>query len=173
MGFASYIEDIQKRLDDDLLHFKQALDVNSEPTANPWNVIAEHKRRLDSIYLKAQRLIQDIHGMLDLATNPALDVAVEIMRLRGEKAQLENNLRDAKTQMHVQQQAAEQREAALRQQLASETRARRESERKLQSYDARLETDPNAFAALLDHFGPAGGHNNRQGGHQPGKKRQP
>ncbi len=173
MGFASYIEDIQKRLDDDLQHFRQTLDGQPPSNANPWEIIAGHKRQLDGIYLKAQRILADIHRMLDLATDPRLDVAVEVVALRTEKAHLEGELRAARREMHMQQQVADQREAALRQQAALETQTRRDLEQKLRAYDVRLETDPQAFEAALAHFMPHAGDGSgtHQGGPIPRKKR--
>ncbi len=173
MGFASYIEDIQKRLDDDLQHFRQTLDGQPPLNAHPWEIIAGHKRQLDGIYLKAQRILADIHGMLDLATDPRLDVVAEVVALRAERAGLEDELRAARREMHTLQQAVEQREAALRQQAARETQRCRALEQKLRAYDVRLETDPQAFAAALAHFmsGVGEGSGTHQGGPIPRKKR--
>lgn len=173
MGFASYIEDIQKRLDDDLLHFRQAIDVQPRASANPWDVVAGHKRQLDGLYLKAQRLLEDIHGMLDLATDPGLDVAPEVIALRAEKTGLEDELRRVRIQMQTQQAAADQREASLQQKIAREMQTRQDLEHKLRAYDVQLETDRDAFAAALDRFmpGPRNDSSRRDGGQMPAQKR--
>ena len=81
MGYASYLEDIRDRLADSLAEIHKTI-VETKEKPNTARDPADLLRAVESVYRKVYKLHHDLKELVDLATDPSMDLADEVLRLR-------------------------------------------------------------------------------------------
>lgn len=81
MGWVSYLEDILERLTDDLRSVDRVLDDPAITEAAKQNTLLEW-------HAKAQHVLLTINRNMDIATDPAVDLAAEVIDLERKKKEL-------------------------------------------------------------------------------------
>ena len=85
MGYASYLEDIRERIDQQIGVLRAALE---DPSARA----AELKREAQSLLDACQQTLRQVDELSELVTDPHFDLALEITELDKEKAELQSEI---------------------------------------------------------------------------------
>lgn len=86
MGYASYLEDIRERLDQQAVALRAALQ---EPSARA----AAIKRQAQSLLDACERTLRQVDELTELVSDPHFDLAYEITQLDREKAELQSEIK--------------------------------------------------------------------------------
>jgi chromosome segregation ATPase len=92
MGWASYFEDIQERLSDDLDNLKRYVDSSTTSHSSTSPDIAEVRRRLTRWLKSADEVMKQVQDRIDLAAKSSVDLAHRVITLEEENVQLSGNL---------------------------------------------------------------------------------
>lgn len=137
MGYASYLEDIRERLDEQAVALRAALE---QPSARA----TEIKREAQSLLDACERTLRQVDELMELVSDPHFDLAYEITELDREKAELQREVTRLGAQRvrlldHVQRLEDEQKRLKQeRKRLASEIALKDEE------YESLLRANPAA-----------------------------
>jgi chromosome segregation ATPase len=137
VGFASYLEDIRERLDEQAVALRAAL---LDPSARD----AEIKRQAQSLLDACERTLRQVDELTELVSDPHFDLAYEITQLDGEKAELQSEIKKLEVQLsglvdHVRRLEADRKRFREELKLLKSEIALRDKE-----YEALLRANPVA-----------------------------
>ena len=92
MGFASYLEDIQKRLDD-FIHITQSM-LSSKRLESSYQAteISEYQRLLEKIKQEVEIAQRKLSQSLEIANQPGVDIALELLQATERNSILSKNI---------------------------------------------------------------------------------
>lgn len=143
MGYASYLEDIQCRLNEDLEAMSREItNINRQPNAQgQFPGLDELQKRFIGFREQCQSLLREITEILELGTIPSVDLAYELSQSRKRQLELETTITKLKADLDK-----------TRQKLSSEKERRKKAEKQLRDIDKRLGEDPKLLEKAIDGY---------------------
>lgn len=151
MGYASYYENINDRIAD-LNHRVLSPRLDSVATIARGGQTGRNEALIHEARVIEERLCNLRNELLDLATDPQVNLAFELAQARNRVEQLSARLERQDATLSEQR----REQAHLREECANERRRRVEAERQRQMANRELErvvgTEPEAMERLIDRY---------------------
>lgn len=150
MSTVSIVEDLTKRLD----AIRHELDGKASKVASsPSGKLIEaglYRHQAANILARIEKLLADIHPLLDLATDPSVDLAQQLSELRRDYERLDTEKREMKAELTRARNHLQVQNASLHVKLQQEIALRKHAEHELVRLERQLGTDPQTFQSFLD-----------------------
>jgi len=144
VGYASYLEDIRERLDQQAVALRAALQEPFTRAAETKRQSAETKRQAQSLLDACERTLRQVDELTELVSDPHFDLAYEITQLDQEKAELQNEIKRLEGQRSGLVDHVRGLEADRKSSKAELKRLKREVALREKDYESLLRANPAA-----------------------------
>ena len=111
---------------------------------------ATQRQQAAALLARVEKLSAELYTLLDLATDPAVDLAQQVQDLKRENEQLQDDKRELKAQLNRTRSHLQELNVGLNTKLLQETQRGKRVSQELARLEAELGRDPKLFQEFLD-----------------------